>query len=92
MKYENGKFVHVPGEEYYFSENLKMLRLLQIPHLSQERLANKLGVSRKTYAKYEQGKTMPPAWFVLNTANYFKVSMEQLLGEQLNMKGLKKKE
>lgn len=92
MKYENSQFIHVPGEEYCFSQNLKMLRLLQIPHLTQERLANKLGVSRKTYAQYEQGKRMPPAWFVLNTANYFKMSMEQLLREQLNKKGLTKKE
>lgn len=92
MKYENGKFTHVFGEEFYFSQNLKYLRLLRNPRLSQESLANKLGVSRKTYAQYEQGKRMPPAWFVLNTANYFKVSMEQLLGVQINKKGLKKKE
>lgn len=89
MKYKNGKFIHVLGEEFYFSQNLKQLRLLRNPRLSQERLANKLGVSRNTYAQYELGKRMPPAWFVLNTANYFKVSIEQLLGEQLKMKGLK---
>ena len=92
MKYVNGKFVHVPGEEYYFSENLRMLRFLQVPHLTQEKLAKKLGVSQQTYAKYELGRTMSPAWFVLNAANYFKVPVEQMLGEQLNKKGLKKKE
>ena len=92
MKYVNGKFTFVPGEEYYFAENLKMLRLLQFPRLTQEKLSNKLGVNRKTYAQYEQGTRMPPAWFVLNAANYFKVPVEQMLGEQLNKKGLKKKE
>lgn len=92
MKYVNGKFVHAPGEEYYFSANLRMFRLLQVPRLTQKKLANQLGVNRKTYAQYEQGTRMPPAWFVLNAANYFKVPVEQMLGEQLNKKGLKKKE
>ena len=86
------KYKYVPCDEYYFSRNLKMLRLLQVPYLSQERLSKRLGVSRKTYQKYESGKRMPPAWFALNVANYFRVPMEQLLGEQLNKKGMKKKE
>lgn len=86
MKYENGRFVHVLGEEFYFSQNLRFLRLLRSPRLSQERLAKKLGVCRNTYAQYEMGTRLPPAWFVFNTANYFHVTVESLLGEQMKFK------
>lgn len=86
MKYENGRFVHVLGEEYYFSQNLRYLRLLRSPKLSQEKLAKKLGVSRGTYAHYERGTRMPPVWFVLNTANYFNVAIESLLNDPMKNK------
>lgn len=60
--------VYQPGCEQYFSCNLKRLRLFRFPRLSQARLAQKLGVTRNTYAGYESGKRLPPAWFVCCTA------------------------
>lgn len=71
-------FVQVTDSERNFSLNLRKLRLLRQPRLSQERLAQKLGVCRATYAKYEQGRRMPPAWFVFSTADYFGVAVEDL--------------
>lgn len=71
-------FIHMTGGECYFSMNLRRLRLLREPRLSQERLAQRLGICRATYAKYEQGRRMPPAWFAFSTANYFGVAVEDL--------------
>lgn len=79
--------IHVAGGECYFSLNLRRLRLSRQPRLSQERLAQKLGVSRATYAKYEQGRRMPPAWFVFSTANYFGVAAEDIFASRLKLAG-----
>ena len=61
------------------------------PPLSQERLAKKLGVSRSTYANYEQGRRMPPVWFVFSTANYFCVPVEVLFQEQTTIETINRK-
>ena len=46
-------------------------------------LAKKLGVTRNTYAGYESGKRLPPAWFVCCTADYFKVAVDELIGQEI---------
>ena len=81
--------VYEPGCELYFSCNLKRLRLFRFPRLSQARLAQKLGVTRNTYAGYESGKRLPPAWFVCCTADYFKVAVDELIGQELEKEKLK---
>ena len=75
--------VYKSGCEYYFACNLKHLRLSLFPRMSQTRLANELGVTRNTYAGYESGKRLPPAWFVCCTADYFKVTVDELIGQEL---------
>lgn len=77
----SNSFLHITGGECYFSLNLRRLRLLRQPRLSQERLAKRLGVCRSTYSKYEQGQRMPPAWFAFSTANYFGVAVEDMFRE-----------
>lgn len=84
--------LHQIGDELYFAVNLRKLRLTKSPRLSQARLAKKLGISRNTYASYESGKRLPPAWFVYNTANYFDVAIEELIGQEMKKKGLKNQE
>ena len=81
--------VYEPGCELYFSCNLKRLRLFRFPRLSQARLAQKLGVTRNTYAGYESGKRLPPAWFVCCTADFFKVAVDELIGQELEKEKLK---
>lgn len=76
-------FVHVTGSECYFSRNLRRLRLQRQPRLSQERLAERLGVCRSTYANYEQGRRLPPAWFVFSTAEYFGVAVAELYRQDM---------
>ena len=51
--------------------------------LEQARLAAKLGVTRNTYAGYESGKRLPPAWFVCCAAEYFGVTADELIGQEL---------
>lgn len=74
---------YVSGCEYYFACNLRHLRLSRSPRLTQGRLAEKLGVTRNTYAGYESGKRLPPAWFIHCTADYFQVTADELIGQEL---------
>ena len=81
--------VYTSGCEFYFAYNLKRLRLSLFPRMSQARLAKKLGVTRNTYAGYESGKRLPPAWFVCCTADYFKVAVDELIGQEIKKEKMK---
>lgn len=66
-----------------FDEVLKGLRNSR--NLSQEELANIIGVSKSTIGMYEQGKRIPKADATLRTiAEYFNVSIDYLLGLSSN--------
>jgi transcriptional regulator with XRE-family HTH domain len=62
-----------------FSERLKTLRKSK-PHLTQQDMANMLGVAKTTYASYEQGKRTPDTDLQNKIANYFDVSLDYLHG------------
>lgn len=81
--------IYTSGCEFYFACNLKRLRLSLFPRMSQARLAKKLGVTRNTYAGYESGKRLPPAWFVCCTADYFRVTVDELIGQELEKEKIK---
>lgn len=66
------------AELSHFAKNLRRLRLQRKPYLSQERLAQAVGIGRTTYINYELGRRMPPAWVVYQIASYFAVSVETL--------------
>lgn len=55
------------------SENLKLLRKSRKPEYSQREIAEKLKVNRNTYAKYEQGKLVPPIWFLHEVARFYQI-------------------
>ena len=59
-------------------EQLKMLRLSH--KLTQQEVANILGVDRTTYVKYETGKSEPTFETLVRLADYFDVSTDYLLG------------
>lgn len=62
-----------------FSNMLKKLR--EDAGLSQEKLANELGISKSTVGMYEQGKRMPNTNTILkNIAAYFGVTIDYLVG------------
>lgn len=77
------RIVSVCDEDRLFAKNLQMLRRKQTPYLSQRRLCRRLGVSRSAYAAYELGTRQAPAFFVANVSDYFGVSADKLLREQL---------
>lgn len=64
-----------------FNENLKTLR--KIKGLSQEELAIRLNVVRQTISKWEKGLSVPDADLLIRIADYFEVSVSELLGERL---------
>lgn len=62
----------------YFSENIRRLR--KEHNLTQEALANFLGVSFQTVSKWERGESYPDIAMLPEIASFFKVSVDNLLG------------
>ena len=62
----------------YFGENLKNLR--KNKKLTQERLADFLGVSFQTVSKWERGDAFPDITMLPDIASFFKISIDELLG------------
>lgn len=70
-----------------FSERLKKLRIEK--NLSQESLAERLGLSRSTISNYEQNIRVPSVDILNMFADYFDVSIDYLLGRsdiRINLK------
>ena len=63
-----------------FNERLKELRLRN--NLSQEKLARKLDITRRTYIYYETGQRYPSIDLLTRIATIFKVSISFLMDEQ----------
>lgn len=63
-----------------FSANLRKFRKQK--KLTQEELANKLGVIRATYWSYEKGSIMPPYDKLEQIADIFGVSIDELMGRE----------
>ena len=60
-----------------FAENLIELRKLN--NLSQEELAEKLGVTRQTISKYETGESLPDIEKCALLADIFEVSVDDMI-------------
>lgn len=58
-------------------ENIKRLRVLN--QYSQEKLAEKLGVSRQAIAKWEKGETFPDLTNFVEIAELFQVTLDNLV-------------
>jgi transcriptional regulator with XRE-family HTH domain len=61
------------------ADNIRYLRLKQVPNLSQEKIAEKLVISRESYAKYETAKYTPPLDVLLAISRYYHISTDLLL-------------
>lgn len=59
------------------SNNLKVLRNKQ--QLTQFELSKKLKLDRATYASYETGRTCPSIPTLINLADIFNVTVDQLI-------------
>ena len=69
-----------------FKDNLISLRKMN--HLSQEELAEKLGISRQTLSKYETGESIPDIEKCKVIADYFEVSIDDLVNYSEKETGL----
>ncbi|MHC5247422.1 helix-turn-helix domain-containing protein [Enterococcus sp. LJL90] len=66
-----------------FGEKLKKLRVDN--NLTQEELANVIHVSRGTISSWEVGRTYPNLDIIVSLSDYFEVSLDQLLREDVKM-------
>ncbi len=64
----------------HFGDRLKRLRILH--SLTQEELADKLGVSAQAVSKWEKEKSFPDLSVVVPMANLFRISTDELLGNR----------
>ena len=62
-----------------FKDNLVELR--KIHEMSQEELADIIGVSRQTLSKYETGENDIPTVVLIKLANFYDTSVDYLLGQ-----------
>ena len=64
-----------------FSE--KMFELRKKEGLSQEELAEKVGVSRQTISKWEMGQSTPEMEKLVNLSKLFNLSLDELVGNDV---------
>ncbi len=56
---------------------------LRVDHdLTQKQIADILGCQREVYRRYEKGTRTIPVEFLLKLADYYKVSVDYLLGRE----------
>lgn len=65
-----------------FSNNLKRIRTDL--NFTQEDVANSAHIARSTYIAYEQGHTIPDAITLKLIAEKFNVSIDEILGHQID--------
>lgn len=63
-----------------FGNNIKQLRKER--RITQDRLANKLGVTGANISKYENNVITPPVEIMCSIADYFGVSVDSLCGRE----------
>ncbi|WP_027002860.1 XRE family transcriptional regulator [Hugenholtzia roseola] len=67
----------------HLSNNLRFLRTRNTRKKSQEVIADKLGITRGAYSSYEEGRAEPRLDTLVAMANYFEVTVDELLNENL---------
>lgn len=75
-------YIHKMSTLSILADNIRYLRM-QIPDLTQERIAEALVITRDSYAKYETGKATPPLDILLAISRYYHVSTDLLLTVEL---------
>ena len=65
-----------------FPKNFTRLRAKK--GITQEKMAEQFGVSRSTIAKWESGASIPHLYIVDNIADFFEVSIDELLHGDIN--------
>lgn len=61
-------------------KNLRKLR--ESNNMTQQQMADKFGIQRPTYSRYENGERQPDFDLLLKISDYFNVSVDYLLGKE----------
>ena len=65
----------------------RQIQLLRVQHnLTQKELAEKLNSSQNYLSDVETGKKRPSLDYYMSIANYFKVSLDHIFADSINMK------
>lgn len=62
--------------------NIKCLR--KSKKLSQQQLADSIGIKQRAYSYYETGQSSPPLDVVIKLAKYYQISIDVLVGYTLD--------
>lgn len=68
------------------ARNMRYLRLLKNPHISQLALARSIGTTQKSISRYERGEAMPPLCILVAIAEYYGYTVDELLQEKMPAK------
>ncbi|MDO5794565.1 MAG: helix-turn-helix transcriptional regulator [Turicibacter sp.] len=69
-----------------FNEKLQLLRRTR--GISQEKLAEEIGVSRQVVSKWEEGDEIPDMYDLMALSDWFNVSLDELLRDRINPRTL----
>lgn len=69
-----------------FNEKLQLLRRTR--GISQEKLAEEIGVSRQVISKWEEGDEIPDMYDLMALSEWFNVSLDELLRDRINPRTL----
>ena len=69
-----------------FNEELQLLRRTR--GISQEKLAEEIGVSRQVISKWEEGDEIPDMHDLMALSDWFNVSLDELLRDRINPRTL----
>lgn len=71
-----------------FNEKLQLLRRTR--GISQEKLAEEIGVSRQVISKWEEGDEIPDMHDLMALSDWFNVSLDELLRDRINSRTLQR--
>lgn len=61
---------------------LRQLRIIRVQNgLSQQQIADVLGISRSAYCGYETGRRSPGLDIIIKLSNFYKISMDKFVGQ-----------
>ncbi len=72
----------------YFGKNIKKIR--SVKNLSQQRFADLFDLKRATLGAYEEGRSEPKIENIIRVANYFSISIDDILTRELTVNELLK--
>ena len=71
-----------------FNEKLQLLRTTK--GISQEKLAEELGISKQLISKWEEGNEIPDIQHLMALSDWFDISLDELLRDRVNSRTLQR--